>query len=58
MTSDDKVEGLQAIVILNAALSDEGREGREVPQRTGGGCMAALKHRPLRDDSLMSYWPT
>ncbi len=55
MTSDGKVEGLQAIVILNAALSDE---GREVPQRAGGGCRAALKHRPLRDELLMSYWPT
>ncbi len=33
MTSDGKVEGLQAIVSLNAALSNEVREGREVPQR-------------------------
>ncbi len=58
MTSDDKVEGLQAIVILNAALSDEGTEGREVPQHAGGGCRAVLKHRPFRDKLLMGYWPT
>ncbi len=55
MTSDSKVEGVQVIVILNTALCDG---GREVPQRTGKGCRAALKHRPLRDKLLMSYWPT
>ncbi len=56
MTSDSQVEGLQGIVILNAALSNWGR--REVPQHAEGGCRAVLKHGPLRDKLLISYWPT